>query len=49
MVVGVLLLTFGYALLDMAGKAYHQVSGHEDGELQMKKLSQKPKPKVLSF
>ena len=39
MVVGGLLLTFGYALLDMAGKAYHQVSGHEDGELQMKKLS----------
>ena len=39
MTVASLLFAFGYALLDMATRSYHQVSGHEDGELQMKKLS----------
>ena len=39
MTIGIMVLGFGWALLDMATRAYHQVSGHEDGELQMKKLS----------
>jgi hypothetical protein len=39
MLVAGLLLTFGYALLSMAIKSYHHISGHEDGELQMKRLS----------
>lgn len=39
MVVAGLVLSFGWTIFDMAGRAYRQVSGHEDGELQMKKLS----------
>lgn len=35
----VVILGFGYLLISTASKAYHQVSGHDDGELQMKKLS----------
>ncbi len=38
-VVASLLLTFGYALLHMSGTVYKQVSGHDDGALQMKKAS----------
>lgn len=34
-----LVFGFGYLLISTASKAYHQVSGHDDGELQMKKLS----------
>jgi prepilin-type N-terminal cleavage/methylation domain-containing protein len=41
MLIASVLFGFGYALLDMSSKVYHQVSGHNDGELQMKKLSRR--------
>ena len=41
MLLTVVLFGFGYALLNMSSSVFHQVSGHDDGELQMKKISRR--------
>lgn len=48
MVMAGMLFGFGYALLDMSARVYHQVSGHNDGELQMKKLSRRLQKELVA-